>query len=236
MKIPTSSSILLATLAMSSSSSCLAAPAGTGAQETGMTSSSSNNHMSSIRDSASYAFPAEMNMQEGSETVAKRTLAYPRDIAQSVVGALGGLITNIQKVLGGLAPAAGAKSMDVDGTSSDKNFDPHQTAALHSAIAEVNRLLDGNPFSGLPVPSAVQGAPGTATSILPLSNDDHSSSSSSATPTGSAVAAADDSTPNAASSASASSAAASASSPAMPVNPPNTPSLPINPTTSNSPA
>lgn len=67
MKIPTSSSILLATLAMSSSSSSLiaAAPSGNSSSYTGMTSSASNNHVSSLHEATAYL--TELDMQGTSE-------------------------------------------------------------------------------------------------------------------------------------------------------------------------
>ncbi|KAK0184574.1 hypothetical protein F5146DRAFT_230357 [Armillaria mellea] len=55
MKIPASSSLLFATLAISSSSTSLAAPAGESSQATGMSTSSSNHHMASRRGSFNIA-------------------------------------------------------------------------------------------------------------------------------------------------------------------------------------
>lgn len=55
MKISTSSSLIFATLAMSSSSTSLAAPAGETSQATGMSTSSSNHHVASRRGSFNMA-------------------------------------------------------------------------------------------------------------------------------------------------------------------------------------
>jgi hypothetical protein len=75
MKIPSSSSLLFATLAISSSSSSLAAPAGDAPQsEGGMSSSPSNHHMAARRGSTTTRGLRPADMEVGADTPSKRSM------------------------------------------------------------------------------------------------------------------------------------------------------------------
>ncbi|KAK0433560.1 hypothetical protein EV421DRAFT_1428440 [Armillaria borealis] len=96
MKIPASSSLLFATLAISSSSTSLAAPAGETSQATGMSTSSSNHHMASRRGS----FNMARSDVEGATTVVQKrqvvnNLLCTVESAVPVVGSLLGPLLNL---------------------------------------------------------------------------------------------------------------------------------------------
>ncbi|KAF8913210.1 hypothetical protein CPB84DRAFT_1760674 [Gymnopilus junonius] len=215
MKLPASSSILLATLAMSSSSSCLiaAAPAGSDPADNGMTSATSNQHIPSLRE-ITPGYSTELNAQESSGTVFERAVSYPGRLStrDSLVGSLVNAVRQIPvagevlgKVLSSLLVATqgptGAKSMDVDGAG--PTVDPQDMQALQDAISELSRTLNST------APKDVSGSSDN--------NGTHDSGpSSSATPENATAKSDDD--------------ASTASSSPIPGNPPNSPinaSLPV---------
>ncbi|KJA28567.1 hypothetical protein HYPSUDRAFT_713336 [Hypholoma sublateritium FD-334 SS-4] len=246
MKIPASSSIFLATLAISSSSSCLAAPAGDPSQ---MTTSASSNHISSIPSPSGSASHAGERIEEGSDNFNGRVGQI--DSSHEV--------TRIVRELPVVGPMLAAVMRDPGNTRSLSSRD---LSALQASAEEVRRALGtlvslpgapiarrapgdvpipipvaaaGSAMAGaLPVPvpapvaSLVNGALTTINGLvgeLDIGGDpsfgDSSVSSSSADPTQTT-----EDNSSAASSTDYSSASASAAAPQAP---PNTPAIPASP-------
>ncbi|KAF9566930.1 hypothetical protein CPC08DRAFT_719592 [Agrocybe pediades] len=242
MRIPTSSSILFASLAISSSSTCLAAPTGDPPQDSISTSGTS--HISSINSNAvPRAFPEGIPHYE-------RDASDTQYLQSRDVSALVGLIGSIPVVGNALANAirglipgsggAGAQSLDA------QSIDQQTLDAIQNGIAQLTHALNGT-TAGTPV-SGVGGAAAPIVSNISgvLSNSDTSDASGSNNPSGSAsmsvpassstpypsaaAAAADDGSATSSSASYSSSAATPSASPQMPGNPPNTPTqaLPVN--------
>ncbi|CAA7268076.1 unnamed protein product [Cyclocybe aegerita] len=219
MKVSTSS-VILAALAISSSSSTLAAPAGD-FEDAGCSPSQSTHSLHHCHPSSATPTPSSMNGR--SDILVERVhpsldlrdvSLIPGNIVQIVNGIpiLGPVLGSILKQLS-VGGQLGTQA--VDGVSED------DMASLKAATAEVMRALNNNSSNVAAPVQNVQniGAGTSATS---------KSSSNSPAPTESAEAA--DAGSNAG--ASATYYPSSSASPLMPSNPPNTPSLPlpINPT------
>ncbi|KAH9486423.1 hypothetical protein JR316_0000487 [Psilocybe cubensis] len=238
MKIPSSSSILLAGLAISSSSSCLAAPTGDGNHDVDISSSSSTSYASS--SVAPAAYPTGVNAEERSDTIRQRAPQFnklaARDDAATVMGMLDGLpIVGplLKTVMSNLSQTS--KALDVESNDSGQ-LDAQSMQALRNAVDEVTRIIQSATGQGGPGNATLPNAPvsaqsdGDGSGIGAAANQ--SASGSGAAPTPTQATAADDGPDTTANvSTSSTSASATPSSPPMPGNPPNTPTpdLPVNP-------
>ncbi|KAF5312253.1 hypothetical protein D9619_002766 [Psilocybe cf. subviscida] len=208
MKLPASSSIFLATLAISSSSSCLAAPTGDTSTSHAITSSSSTSHL----DGAS----SEGHVQPRSEEYAN-------------IEARGGVFEGVKAIASGL-PVVGpllGHLLEVNNPS------PQDLAALQAAADEVTRAIGtvGNTLNST-LPAPIGNTAGQVISHAPapiagaLSDDPNGAaggaSASAAPPSQTASAAAADAPSSAAQ------PSGSASPSTSPSGPPNTPALPVN--------
>ncbi|PBL00210.1 hypothetical protein ARMGADRAFT_1072586 [Armillaria gallica] len=131
MKISASSSLIFATLAISSSSTSLAAPAGETSQATGMSTSSSNHHVASRRGS----FNMARSDAEGATTVVQKRQVVNKvlcsvESALPVVGSLLGPLLNFS--CGPAEDAASEASVESNSSASgagdsgdDSNPDPN---------------------------------------------------------------------------------------------------------------
>lgn len=218
MKIPTSSSIFLATLAISPSSSCLAAPTGDSPHDTGISSSSSNSHVSSL-----YGASAAHDHPSMDSNFDKREGLLCDDPTNPVLGVVCHIL----------------KGLDVQNGS--QPIDPQDMEALQAASEEVSRVYNQSsipaPSSGPATPPTAPATPGAPPAVgdpaagviqgpaqgLPqkaLSDGDPNAGPGSSTA----------SFANAGSNASSSPAIAAPTppvSPPMPPNPPNTPQPPV---------
>ncbi|KAF8956090.1 hypothetical protein BDZ97DRAFT_1764119 [Flammula alnicola] len=234
MKIPTSSSILLATLAISSSSSCLAAPAGDAPQDTGLTTSSSTSHMSSMPiASAAPGFRSDDTTWQKVRGDCRKVNLFiesggPRRFACFLCDPIGRgspppVGPTLSKVLGALlrGGSVGTQSVDSDSTASAQGVDPQDMKALQAAVAEAMRSIAGS------VPGVAGSAVGNVSPSAPAlaQRDDTNAGSGSSTSASSTqtAQAADGAPANSTSTTASSSASAAPPSPPMPGNPPNTP-------------
>ena len=181
MKLPASSSLLLATLAMSSSSSTLAAPAGEG--DTAITTSSSNHRISALLNlsdipdlgSVDIEPEASANIERSdgkqsliisqSSVTQSRLQSVDLDTPQSsLVSALLKLL-NTLPIIGQPVASLIEKSFPngTEPAEGMRNISKDDLQALHAAITEVSRALSQNNQTALDVSSAVQ-------SIVPITS------------------------------------------------------------------
>ena len=259
MKLPPSSSIFLATLAISPSSSCLAAPTGDAPQDTGVSSSSSDNHISSFYGaSAAHSHPTiDSNLDQREDCMchvftlsilAKTNLAAALAFCDNptipILGVVCGLLKNLEAQNGGSQP-----------------IDPQAVESLQAAAREVSRVYNQSSVPA-PVGAAIGGVAGAAPGPVgdaaggvvkgpastvqgpskALSDGDDpnagpgssSVTSPNSAPTQTPPTAGDASSANTGSNASSSFAAGITAptppaSPPLPQNPPNTPQPPVSP-------
>ncbi|PPQ99539.1 hypothetical protein CVT24_005329 [Panaeolus cyanescens] len=214
MKLPTSSSILLASLALSSSSSALAAPTAPAEPSETSVSSSSANHstvsFNNVNLEERLNVISERGMFQGRSTPLekKKTLLAPIPILGApLINTLNAIVASVQNGNG--------------------QIDPHDLDALKSAINEVTRILNqqgqqgGSPSGDVgaaqaPAPSTTS-APDDSNNPNPTDTSNAGSSSATDSATSSADTAAPSGTGN---------PPTPPSSPPMPDNPPNTPAMP----------
>ncbi|KAF9486408.1 hypothetical protein BDN70DRAFT_926654 [Pholiota conissans] len=172
MKIPTSSSIFLTSLAISSSSSCLAAPAGAQSQATEVSNPTSASQFSYMPSAS--ATPSRFGSGhddriavEGSHIVMERDVAQhleARELLGPVVKLVQGL-PMIGSLLGNillkLDPDGKVGAQSTDSDVSDSALSQQDFAALQSAIQEVSRVLNAA-YAG----NVAQDIPGVPSSIL----------------------------------------------------------------------
>ncbi|KAG5654160.1 hypothetical protein H0H81_006872 [Sphagnurus paluster] len=155
MRIPSSSSfILAATLAVSSSTPSLAAPAGE-SSEGGMTSSSSNHHIASRTGPVTGR--AEQQDEVADQSSSTNQEIEGRDLLDILCGlpVVGGAVDPLLVTLGAHCGGFGAESMQAAMAGSD--FDAESTEKFASAVGVVSSILAS--ASGLPVVGGVVGAP-----------------------------------------------------------------------------
>lgn len=148
MKIPTSSSIVLATLAISSSSASLAAP--TGDATTG--------HGSSLQNARQVTETEEM-ADSGMTEIETGEQLEARDLPL-----LSGIIGSIPVVGPLITPLLAAQCGDPNNPNSQANHDPAAVQRLQDAINTVSSVLSGVMPTGVPLP----GLPIALPSGLPI--------------------------------------------------------------------
>ncbi|RXW22672.1 hypothetical protein EST38_g3185 [Candolleomyces aberdarensis] len=162
MKIPASSSLILATLAISSSSASLAAPTGDGTAE---------GSLSQIRGQAEHQHHANQTLENEDRAdggLVERDLEVDAQGMPAVLSILDGL-----PVLGGLLrPLLAAQCPDPSNPSSQGNNapDPAEIQRLQDAVSTVSSVLAPMLPIGTHIPD-LPGMPSHSGLPLPLSND-----------------------------------------------------------------
>ena len=246
MKLPSSSSVLLATLAISSSSSSLAAPAGE--CDTAITTSSSNRHIPALLSSSAICDldSADIDIEQGDSTTVERSggeqslivnqrlethsglqlvqLASEDRRNGSISGFLG--LLRALPIIGHPVALLIGKSFPngTDSVEGMADISPDDLQALQAAIAEVSRAL-GHDQTASAVPSAIRTAPTAMSNGDGPNTDSSASNSTSPALADPANTASSLSRPSAVAARSATMAGAQtpSMSPTIPGNPPNTP-------------
>lgn len=175
MKIPASSSLLIATLAVSSSSSALAAPSGEGHQESSVKSSQSGTAL--VSSTSSDMGPKQSRLVErdiAPNSIAERGLL---DIPCSLVQTVTSIVP--LPVIGDLLCSKGAKAGD--GGSVDEDKVQAELSQLSNALTRVPVPL---PTSAL---GALNNAPSAVSGMVPGMVPGNSSRAGEAGPPGNAI-------------------------------------------------
>jgi len=230
MKLPSSSSLLLATLAISSSSSTLAAPAGEG--DAAITTSSSNQRISALLGTSDICDLGSVDIEPRASANIESSDVDSDTPQNSLVYTLLKMLHTLP-IIGHPVAALIEKSFP-NGTDSAEGMpiiSPDDLLALQAAIIEVSRALSQSNQTTLGVSSGVQSVAPTMTNSS-VSNGFATTSAAPAGPTNTTSsvsplsAAADENTTTHVAltpSESVSTPQSSPMSPTIPGNPPNTP-------------
>jgi len=153
MKLPASSSLLLATLAISSSSSTLAAPAGEG--DTAITTSSSNHRISALLNPSDIRDLGSVDIEPKASANIERSDVDSDTPPNPLVSTLLKVLHTLP-IIGHPVASLIEKSFPNGTEPAEGNISPDDLQALQAAITEVSRALSQNNQTILGVSSAVQ--------------------------------------------------------------------------------